>query len=844
MEALEVILEHGKDQLDLNDLENFIIEEGFAPPDVAASVTYSQSTSANRYTGGSVIDESLEDRGFSFGITVLGGSEGEIGKNSRRLREFLRRAGARPDRDLILRVRGNASVPEPIWGQHGAALRYKIKAGGLALPQSWGSGQRASGMVEDGLVALTLGPTAEGLEQRAAQAKGAVYEDYFGNPEGVSRGTMVGPAETNVIPNTSFETDVTGWTATGCTLERTDEQAFVGSYGMRQIVSTTNTTATAHYVGVVTGAPVAQDSYCLQAEFYAPAEMVGQTIGVFISELGGASATENTALSTVTAVAGWNFVHTVGTVKKADRTSLRAYLYIPAAATIEIGSWVIWDAVDMFVGDAARPHVDGDQIGCVWTGTAHASTSTSTVGYLRIALADLPRFSVLQGAICVAVKHRAARSRGTSGYLFSDGGNFYAAFANATDKWLFTDGTNSEGSGGAAQTFVPGDIDIVHFIWGPGRLEIYLNGVLYDGGTAFTPWTLGTHLYIGCSHLSTLHYNGLFMNFTIWNVSLSAAQIAKDYGQVNSLVRGGDGKGQRLSGILYQWTKDGDDIYDNCLDSTHAHYGYIGGVQGSYPAKTKFYGLVSGSGYKTITMSNLPLFFTDYASGLPAKLFADLSAVTAADMCGGEYYTASMDDDYTALGGGNTIGAVSTIQALIGREAYVYSRYKDSQASENINFAFAYSMGSTLIYSRDRLQAISNSAYRLHRTPPMALFSIPNEIDDEFLAKSFVFTGFVKRENTSSNAFYVDYSVLMPRPLMVLNNVQTAITEFRAINGEAIRLASGEFATRVSVKGDLIEFEPERINLLQILMGDESTDPLVASTCTLKVWITPRYALI
>ena len=100
------------------------------------------------------------------------------------------------------------------------------------------------------------------------------------------------------------------------------------------------------------------------------------------------------------------------------------------------------------------------------------------------------------------------------------------------------------------------------------------------------------------------------------------------------------------------------------------------------------------------------------------------------------------------------------------------------------------------------------------------------------------------RPNVETYNLYVDFAVLMPRPLMVLHYSAAEITAFRAISGNAIRLESGAFDSNITVKGDLVEFEPDRINLLQILLGDETTDPLVASTCTLSVWITPRYALI
>ena len=48
----------------------------------------------------------------------------------------------------------------------------------------------------------------------------------------------------------------------------------------------------------------------------------------------------------------------------------------------------------------------------------------------------------------------------------------------------------------------------------------------------------------------------------------------------------------------------------------------------------------------------------------------------------------------------------------------------------------------------------------------------------------------------------------------------------------------------VNPVGDSIEFEPNKYNALQTLMGRSETDPLLAYTLTYTIYVTPRYNLL
>lgn len=62
------------------------------------------------------------------------------------------------------------------------------------------------------------------------------------------------------------------------------------------------------------------------------------------------------------------------------------------------------------------------------------------------------------------------------------------------------------------------------------------------------------------------------------------------------------------------------------------------------------------------------------------------------------------------------------------------------------------------------------------------------------------------------------------------------------IQGKKVYFAGTIAGNKIS--GDPIEFVPNKYNLLQALMGDESNDPVTASTLTYTIYVTPRYSLV
>jgi hypothetical protein len=103
--------------------------------------------------------------------------------------------------------------------------------------------------------------------------------------------------------------------------------------------------------------------------------------------------------------------------------------------------------------------------------------------------------------------------------------------------------------------------------------------------------------------------------------------------------------------------------------------------------------------------------------------------------------------------------------------------------------------------------------------------------------------------NTGTNDLKVDYYVAFPRPCLVIkaagNMLPNGLSNF-TLNGRTYILAySGDAITFTNrILGDPIEFEPNKYNLIQSLMGDESNDPVITSTLTYSIYYSPRYLLI
>jgi hypothetical protein len=166
-----------------------------------------------------------------------------------------------------------------------------------------------------------------------------------------------GTTDLNSVTNPSFETNTTGWTTTNATLTRTAGAGAFGAYGGRMLASATNGKAG------FTCASVASGTHGV-ASAYIKADSASVQLKVTIG-----------ASSAIISHPGDGARHRLEVPLAAPSTTT------PVVEIID-GRSSAWTNVDidgvMFETgrDLATTYIDGDQDGCLWTGTPHGSTSS------------------------------------------------------------------------------------------------------------------------------------------------------------------------------------------------------------------------------------------------------------------------------------------------------------------------------------------------------------------------------------------------------------------------------------------------------------------------------------
>lgn len=775
-------------------------------------------------TGGGVISKTAQDRWWAWSVVVQGTSETHTHQAAARLSAWLNGALGDKSSKLYFEYTPNYVVPAPVWGQHGQPYRFEVKDAMVSLDASYYSYEWAGGVLILP-ISLYVGPYALGARQRLAQAKGGMIENTIGTVDGLPRGTIIASATTNKMTNPIFGhgTPLNDWLAGAdltATANTNTDYILWGSASAK----VTRVSAGANYTFTQSIAAGNTNAHYLQAYVKAHDSSV-LTASVVNLYYGATITTTYTALGN-----GWYMLSAAVTgIAAATLTGLRvAGLNTP----IYVAGVQLAELADL------TPMTHGDMIGCSWSGTAHASTSVRVVAYERIATSGL--INVGGGSIRVAVRHMAAAAgHSYDRVLFTDG-KIIAYIENSNAEYYFGDGTNTI-SGGTSQTFTSGEIQVLHFVWGAAGLKTYLNGALYDSGATLTPWTVGEYLYIGSNATPLGHFNGTFLDFAIFDQPLTAAQVAADYAQISPHVRGGDGKGQRLSSIPYLWTKDGDNQIEFYTDATHNHWAVAAGLQGSMEAETEIRGTVDSTAYYArLYFSNLAV--RKYYN--PGTLFEDQSGTnTAATDVGSAVKTTSLSTSGLALST-SLEWTHKQFPEMAGKSFMLIARIKDSVGSNYLRMSAWISFGSrTLAGDYSRPYATSSTLY-YNLATPMASIVDASPIASDFLGDISYTTWVVGYRNTGTNNLLVDYIALFPDNALYIesSSIKTFILNGRNCFGyDSIPLFQG----RYTVNGNPLDFTPNRYNILQALPGNVSTDSsVIADTLTYDIYYTPRYLIL
>lgn len=185
-------------------------------------------------------------------------------------------------------------------------------------------------------------------------------------------------ATTNLVTNPSFETGTTGWSADGTnTIAQSASQQCRGAYSL--LCTYQDDTDLARFASLTLTAA----AYVFSAHVYLSSTWDGGAVQLAIENF--ASASTGTATTTTTTTGEWVRLEMTFTPDGGDLTG---DLIIETASAPTAGRTIYVDAVQCELQSTITSYCDGDQDGCYWTGTRHASSSTryaytASGGHLR-----------------------------------------------------------------------------------------------------------------------------------------------------------------------------------------------------------------------------------------------------------------------------------------------------------------------------------------------------------------------------------------------------------------------------------------------------------------------------
>ena len=741
----------------------------------------------------------------------------------------MRYAGLSEGDPLLFEWRDVDDVPfEPTYGQHGANLRYEITH--AAPPESWGRRGLGNMREKKDLVRIKCAfkPYARGLPQLVATASGGVIEDKIGRADGLSRGLIVPKICTNKFTNPVFghATYNNNWTAGADLLvaENKDPEFILFGDTSVKLVAESGTDANLNFHQALDVGNTNSHTFSFYAKAIDGSALTTSNIKFKYS-------TVQTADAVLSVGDGWyRVVAKVTGIASSQHTGV---ILTEEAQTIFIDGFQIEEE------DYPTPLCFGDMLGCSWSSTAHASTSSRTIGKVAFDPSDIMNLG--EGTIRVAIKHPFAHSiYDLNQYAFTvDATNDMQLYWNQTlADWVWTDGTNLVAT--SDHTFAANDVEVLHATYGKAGIALYINGAEKSTDTSSQPLLSVANAYVGGHPTTTGASAWTIMDLAIYDRAMTATQVAADYANIQPIVEGD----VRASPIPWLWTKDGDDITDNCNDSTRDNYCVIDGVPGTIPAKTKFDLTRS---FNSTTQTILSLLTMQTWRDPLGTVFFDLQDITdTGNSCGDEYDDSIPIGDTANFNGSGLVNP--DYEVLAGREVRAFIRSAFFATTGPLKVVLKYgSLATSQVRSKGRnVTGLGTSVWRLYYSdlfglPPMSEFFLDSadlkfDGTDEYFMIEIV---------GGAGEYRADYIALFTRPLMVLEpSVATASgTQSVMLEGyKAVTYISGEPEAVVYVSGDEIELVPDQLNLLSSLHGDTGADADVDYTMTYnEVLVTPRW---
>lgn len=822
-------LTRGVFSIDLNDRSTFYLRTDFVPPETSTAVQIAAG-SAMQMNGGRLIGRKPQTRTWTFSVRVVGTSEAGIVNALRGVKRLLALAGDE-NNPVTLQYKPNADTPEPAWGQFGALLNYEVLAGRMTIGSDYMRGDRRAKAVAATLE-LTIQPYAMGKRQRLCTATGGILEDTLATVDGRSRGLIVPEATTNKIINPIFgySSYDNGWTAAaGVTSYPNMDANYVlfGSVSARLVC----TSAAAFTVSLNAG-----NTNTHVLSFYVKKPDGSAVTNADVRPRYNASIPTD---ATYTAVGnGWYRV--VKAFTGINSSVVCGVHLVSAGVTVYVTGFQFEEKTYV------TPLAHGDLLGCAWSGMAHVSTSTRTAGVCKISTgvefaANVP--------ITLRIAFRTQEITATHDtYLFDlrDGSHTsapYAYIASAGSRLSVVYNSHLVQS----QVLTANTWYVAHVtISAAGTLNLYVNSLNNSGAIASGVAPFGAYLFIGSGYSGAAQCDTTIGGLAVWAYDLTADQVGADYTTIAPLLAAG----QRVEGIPWLWTKDGDNLVDNCNDSTRDNWCVAGGIEGSAPAQTTISMQLSEYMPSASPIALSLLDVEQFNNTEIASLMVDLTGTADAGSCGGSYETVSV--------GTSIVGAsefiVGAFKPLAGRGFVLVTRIKN--AGSNLLMRGVLTIANSG-QSGDWKSVPNNAAYRLFYTTDLQM---PDNTPPEFglsnAAKLFYASINLKRSSGGAANVDVDFIQLLPRPLALLSPANPTTTAGIVVSGDrvytldqpliGVATTPTEFLDYANLTGDVIEFVPGRMNVLTSFIGlNTSANPALADAIYYQnVSITPRWELV
>lgn len=811
--AIGLRLRRGARILDLNS-GRYAAGDQVTPPPARYSVQLSEGTASNR-SGGRLIGKKPQNRTWTFEVVITTKQTAEIVQAISDLQTMLNMSGDEAE-PLLIEYRSNTSVPPPLWDQFGAWRAYEVVHGSLTLT-------RTASLPWEALAALTItceiNPYALGQRQRLMSAAGGIIEDTLGVANGASRGLIVPGATTNKMTNPIFghATWNDGWTAqSALTATRNTDLSFVlfGDWSAR-VASSANSNNLFHQ-SINVG------------------NTNGHVVSCYARKPDGSAVTEvdcrlyyNATLTTTFTAAGngwYRLTASVTGINAATNTGI----VVPAGATIYADGFQIEEQA------YATRLCFGDLPGGAWTGTAHASSSTRTAGACKISIED----DVLRlntWTIRIVIKTFHANTYASDWMIFDarDGSHTEAPrmyFEAASDS--FVAAYSSQSSASTAQTFAGGTTFVLHMVCEGGAIvRLYVNGVACTPSAKIAPASYGAALHVGADYAGANHGQQVTLNLATFERDLTASEISADYADLAAALQN-DG---RIDGIPWLWTQDGDNVLDNCDDSTHDNKAIAGGIPGTAAAETEFRITNSPdiSGHY-LTLSTYP--YEELMYGLrSAGFYTDLQGTGSADASGGEIEPLNVSGYMP-----NLITFIDAARLYDDRTIHFLLRAKRSVGAATQAVRPAVRINGVRDILGDSVSLAFATSFRIFYLGHMRL-RFPS-----FLERSDIKLQYMTFQSPIGNTWDGDYLCAIPGQLLYYshNAADTGTNTTTYIRSrEALAIYSAALYT-VSLYGDVIELRPNAANHLMHFTGDRSGSGLITDTATFVVYVTPRYELL